>query len=74
MITYFIHFNDKICILTIYQLNLLSDLTLNNLIMKKNLIAAIVVFFLTFVVLLVISDINNRSNPEVQTNYYVIED
>jgi hypothetical protein len=74
MITKIMHFNDVICILTIFVLNLLSDLTLNNQIMKKNLLAAIVVFFLTFVVLLVTSDINNKSNPEVQTNYYVIED
>jgi len=42
--------------------------------MKKNLLAAIVVFFFTFVVLLVMSDINNRKNPKVQTNYYAIED
>jgi len=42
--------------------------------MKKNLLAAIVVFFFTFIVLLVMSDINNTKNPEVQTNYYAIED
>jgi len=42
--------------------------------MKKNLLAAIVVFFFTLIVLLVMSDINNPKNPELQTNYYAIED
>jgi len=42
--------------------------------MKKNLLAAIVIFFFTFIVLLVMSDIHNTKNPELQTNYYAIED
>ncbi|MEZ4796799.1 MAG: hypothetical protein R2785_06480 [Flavobacteriaceae bacterium] len=41
--------------------------------MKKNLLTAIVVFLFTLVVFLVMSDINNTKNPEVKTNYYVIE-
>ena len=42
--------------------------------MKKNLLAAIVIFFFTFIVLLVMSDINNTKNPQIETNYYVIEE
>jgi len=42
--------------------------------MKKNLLAAIVIFFFTFIVLMVISDINNSKNPQIETKYYAIED
>lgn len=49
-------------------------LTLNFVIMKKNLLTGIVVFFFTLIVLLVMSDISNPKNQEVQTNYFAIED
>ncbi|MFT5215163.1 MAG: hypothetical protein ACI83H_000270 [Glaciecola sp.] len=42
--------------------------------MKKNLLAAIVIFFFTFIVLMVMSDINNSKNPQIETSYYPIED
>jgi hypothetical protein len=43
--------------------------------MKKNLLAAIVIFLFTFIVMLVMSDIHNTNDPaELQTNYYAIED
>jgi len=42
--------------------------------MKKNLLAAIVVFFFTFVVLLVVNDISNSKNPQVDTQYYAIDE
>ncbi len=42
--------------------------------MKKNLLAAIVIFFFTFIVLIVMSDINNSKNPQIETSYYAIED
>ena len=42
--------------------------------MKKNLLAALVVFFFTFVVLLVVNDISNSKNPQVENQYYATED
>jgi len=42
--------------------------------MKKNLLAAIAVFFFTFVVLLIISDTKNAKDSLLETNAYVIED
>ena len=41
--------------------------------MKKNLLAAIVIFFLTFVVLLVMSDVSNRENNQLDKQYSVVE-
>ena len=41
--------------------------------MKKNLLAAIVIFFLTFVVLLVMSDVSNRENNQLDKQYTVVE-
>lgn len=42
--------------------------------MKKNLVAAIVIFLFTFIVLLVMTDITNKSNPPIETNYYAIDE
>ena len=42
--------------------------------MKKNLLAAIVIFFFTFIVLLVIRDISNKENDQLQKQYSAIED
>ena len=42
--------------------------------MKKNLLAAIAVFFFTFVVLLIISDTKNTKDSLLETNAYAIED
>jgi multisubunit Na+/H+ antiporter MnhC subunit len=37
--------------------------------MKKNLLGAIVIFFVTFAFLLAISEANNKNTPEVDTQY-----
>jgi len=68
------HLIHQICFLTINYLCLQQILNLNFVIMKKNLLTAIVVFFFTLIVLLVMSDISNPKNQEVQTNYFAIED
>ena len=41
--------------------------------MKKNLLAVLVVFFFTFVVLLVISDISKANNPQVKNQHTTID-
>jgi len=41
--------------------------------MKKNLLAAIVIFFLTFVVLLVMNDVSNKENNQLDKQYSVVE-
>lgn len=42
--------------------------------MKKNLLGAIVIFFVTLAFLLVIDDISNGKNPKPQDNVQVYED
>lgn len=42
--------------------------------MKKNLLAAIVIFFFTFMVLLVMSDVSNKENKQLDKQYYAVED
>ncbi len=42
--------------------------------MKKNLLAAIVVFFFTFVVLLVMNDMSKGNNPQVEKQYSVVDE
>ena len=42
--------------------------------MKKNLLAAIVIFFFTFIVLLVMRDISNRENNQHIDQSYLVKD
>jgi len=42
--------------------------------MKKNLLAAIVIFFFTFIVLLVMSDVSNKENNQLKELYSIVED
>lgn len=47
---------------------------LNPFVMKKNLLGAIVIFFVTLAFLLVIDDISNSKNPKTQDSVQVYED
>ena len=42
--------------------------------MKKNLLAAIVIFFFTFIVLLVMRDVSNKENNQLKGQYSIVED
>lgn len=42
--------------------------------MKRNLLAAIVIFFFTFIVLLVMSDVSNKENNQLKDQYSIVND
>lgn len=42
--------------------------------MKKNLLTAIAVFFFTFIVLLVMSNVSNKKNKQLEEQYLVVEE
>jgi hypothetical protein len=42
--------------------------------MKKNLLAAILVFFFTFIVLLVLSDVSHKEQNQHDDQHYVVKD